>query len=59
MRGKKARMLRQVADLKGYVSEELIQKDTNHLTNEKGQIILGACVRRLYKLLKKGQQNDT
>ena len=51
-------MLRQVADLKGYGAEELIQKATNHLTNEKGQIILGACTRRIYKLLKKGQQNE-
>jgi len=58
MRGKRARMLRQVADLKGYGAEELIQKATNHLTNEKGQIILGACTRRIYKLLKKGQQNE-
>ena len=55
MRGKKARMLRQVAstvDGKGF------NKSTNHLTNEKGQIILGACTRKIYKLLKKGQQNE-
>jgi|TARA_R110000823_G_scaffold284474_1_gene402568 hypothetical protein len=55
MRGKKARMLRQVAstvDGKGF------SKSTNHLTNEKGQIILGACTRKIYKLLKKGQQNE-
>jgi len=58
MRGKKARMLRSVANLRCYTNEELIQKDTNHLTNEKGQIILGACARRIYKLLKKGQQNE-
>ena len=55
MRGKRARMLRQVAST---VDGKDFNKSTNHLTNEKGQIILGACTRRIYKLLKKGQQNE-
>ena len=58
MRGKKARMLRAVANLRCYTSEELIQKSTNHLINEKGTVILGVCARKIYKLLKKGQQNE-
>ena len=52
MRGKKARMLRQVAST---VDGKDFNKSTNHLTNEKGQVILGACTRKIYKLLKKGQ----
>ena len=55
MRGKKARMLRQVAST---VDGKDFNKATNHLTNEKGQVILGACTRKIYKLLKKGQQNE-
>ena len=54
MRGKRAKMLRQVAST---IDGKDFSKETNHLTNEKGQVILGACTRKIYKLLKKGIDN--
>ena len=55
MRGKLAKILRKVAlaAANGGWHEE-----TNYLTNEKGQIILGGCTRKLYKLMKKEHKNE-
>mgnify|MGYP003636481696 CR=1 FL=1 len=55
MRGKRAKMLRKVATscINGGWHES-----TNHLTNEKGQVILGGCTRKIYQLMKKGQKNE-
>ena len=54
MNNRKAKMLRRVAST---IDGKDFSKDTKHLTNEKGQIILGACTRKIYKLLKKGIDN--
>lgn len=52
MNGQRAKVYRRVAASRANGGWH---EETNYLTNEKGQIILGACTRKIYKLLKKGQ----
>jgi len=59
MNEKKARIYRKIAKQASTLDEaKPLRSETNYLQNEKGQVILGACVRKIYQLMKKEHKNE-